>query len=117
MMVDLNRPLAQLLKPIARVELEFPSVEAEFPVITLTEVANTSNYEVENVEYISDITYQVDVWDNGRNRQRCEQLAAEVSRVLTANGFTRTLGRGMKDPSGLHRKTMYFKSLIMNQEE
>lgn len=116
-MVDLNQPLANMLKPIARVELEFPSTDAEFPVITLVEIVNASNYEVENVERISDITYQVDVWDNGRNRQRCEQLAIEVNRVLTANGFTRTLGRGMKDPSGLHRKMMYFKSLIINQED
>ena len=116
-MVDLNRPLAQLLKPIARVELEFPAIDAAFPVITLTEVANVTNYEVENVECISDITYQVDVWDNGKTRERCEQLSAEVSRVLTANGFTRTLGRGMKDPSGLHRKIMYFKGLFINKEE
>lgn len=116
-MVDLNRHLARLLKPLARVELEFPAIDAAFPVITLAEVANVTDYEVENVERISDITYQVDVWDNGRNRERCEQLSAEVSRVLTANGFTRTLGRGMKDPSGLHRKMMYFKALIINKEE
>lgn len=115
-MLDLNQALAALLEPIARVELEFPDTSAEFPVITIAEVANITNYAVENKEHISDITYQVDVWDNGSNRQRCELLALEVSRVLTGAGFVRTLGRGFKDESGLHRKMMYFQTKAVNQE-
>lgn len=116
-MVDMNQPIAKILEGIARVELEFPDTKAKFPVITITEINNKSDYEVENTELISDITYQVDVWDNGKNRKLCEDISTEVSKALTKANFTRILGRGFKDPSGLHRKMMYFKTKIINKGE
>ena len=92
-MVDLNRPVFLMLKDIAPVQLEFPDTKAKFPLITITEIANVEDYSVEGVECISDITYQIDVWDNM---------------------FKRTLGRGFTDPSGLQRKMMYFTTKAMN---
>ncbi len=116
-MVDLNKPIYNLLKGIAKTQLEFPSLSASFPIITFAEISNISEYEVENEERISDITYQIDVWDNGKNRAECEEIALKVSAVLTGAGFTRVLGRGLKDPSGLIRKTMYFKTKAINEKE
>lgn len=113
-MVDLNRPIFLLLKDIAPVELEFPSASTKMPLITLTEVSNTEDMSIEGKEVLSNITFQIDVWDNGNSRQRCEMLSCEVSKIMTANGFTRVLGRGFKDPSGLNRKTMYFKINVIN---
>lgn len=114
-MVDLNESVYSLLKNVARTELEFPDTNAKFPVITLTEIVNQSNYEVDNEERISDNTYQIDVWDNGSNRKRCEEIALQVSDIMTQSGFTRILGRGFKDKaSGLHRKMMYFQIKVIN---
>ena len=113
-MVDMNQGVAKLLCSAGRVELEFPDTSADFPVITISEVTSLSDYEVENVERISDVTYQVDVWDNGRNRKRCEEISVEVSRLMTAEGFTRVAGRGFRDPSGLHRKMMQFRGKFIN---
>lgn len=69
---------------------------------------------MEGKELISDVTYEIDVWDNGVNRQKCEEIARKVNETLTANRFKRVLGRGFRDPSGLHRKLMYYKTFILN---
>lgn len=114
-MVDMNLPIYHLLKDIASVELEFPDKFSEFPVITIAEVSNPSGVIYEGKELNSAVTYQVDVWDNGESRQECERIASEVSKRLIANNFTRPMSRGLKDPSGLHRKTMYFKINIIEK--
>lgn len=113
-MVDLNRPVFLMLKEIAPVQLEFPDTKAKFPLITITEIANIEDYSVEGVERISDITYQIDVWDNGCDIQTCSEIAGKVNAVMTRNLFRRTLGRGFTDPSGLQRKMMYFTTKAMN---
>lgn len=111
-MTDLNVPIYQLLKGVARVELEFPDATITEPVITITEITNTCNMEVDGVERLTDNTYQIDVWCH--DRAQCEQLAGQVSGIMTANCFTRVQGRGFKDPSGLQRKMMYFKTISIN---
>lgn len=113
-MVDLNRPVFLMLKDIAPVQLEFPDTKAKFPLITITEIANVEDYSVEGVECISDITYQIDVWDNGENIETCNEIAGEVNKIMIQNMFKRTLGRGFTDPSGLQRKMMYFTTKAMN---
>ena len=113
-MLDLNVAIFTLLKPVAKVELEFPDTGKSFPIITIAEISNLPDLIVEGKEKISDITYQVDVWDNGKDRQTCERIANEVSHVLIQNHFERIMARGFKDPSGLHRKTMYFNTKAIN---
>lgn len=113
-MVDLNTDIYNLLKGLCRVSLEFPSVRESFPVITITEVSNTEDYTVDGEELISDVTYQVDVWDNGPSRKTVESLAAEVAAIMAKNRYTRVLGRGFRDVSGLHRKMIYFKNYMIN---
>ncbi len=113
-MVDLNRPVFLMLKDLADVELEFPGTNSKFPIITVTEISNIEDMSIDGIEVISDITYQIDVWDNGATREMCEELAQKASRILAANHFTRILGRGFKDVSGLHRKMMYFKTKVIN---
>ena len=112
-MVDLNRPIYLMIEDIARVELEFPSTDAEFPVITLTEINNADILNFDNKEYGSDVTFQIDVWDNGDTREKCEEIASKVSERLTQNSFVRTSARGFKDENGLQRKTMKFNIKIL----
>lgn len=113
-MVDLNVAIYNLLKEIAPVSLEFPDTGAKFPLITITEVTNTSGVIVEGREHTTDATYQLDVWDNSVDRSRCEYIANKVNNVMVQHHFTRVLGRGFRDTSGLHRKMMYFKTSAIN---
>ncbi len=113
-MVDLNRPVFLMLKDLAKVQQEFPGTDSVFPVITINEINNTDYYNIENAEVASDVTFQVDVWDNGDTRENCENLAIEVSKVLTENSFRRTSSKSLKDESGLNRKMMYFNIKIIN---
>lgn len=113
-MIDLNKAIYQMLKGICKVELEFPTGESSFPLITITEIVNISDFIVEGKEYISDITYQVDVWDNGKSRQEVERIAGEVNDTLIRKRFDRILARSTKE-NGIHRKTMYFSTKALNK--
>lgn len=114
-MVDLNKYIAKSLSHIAKVEGEFPSYEnKDFPCITITEIANTGTYDIEEKEISSDIVFQVDIWDKSENLKSVNELGEAVNRVMYKNKYTRTLGRGFKDTSGLMRKMMYFKIQVLN---
>lgn len=107
-MVDLLPTLAEWLEPVARVEVQFPAASDSMPVITLLETASASSVILDNRERLSTHSFQVDVWDNGKNRKRCEEIAAQVNAVLLECGLSRSLAQSVEDPSGLHRKTMQF---------
>ena len=114
-MVDLNKDIAEILKHIAKVENEFPSYDNDtFPCITICEITNTGTYDTEGKEIASDIVFQVDVWDKSDDLKNVNKLAEDVNKVMYKNKYTRTLGRGFKDASGLMRKMMYFKISIIN---
>jgi len=113
-MVDLNVEIYELLKGICAVSPEFPSMQDEFPVITYAQTSNTERLTVEGSEWLSEITYQVDVWDNADSRERVEQIAAEVSAVMSQHHFWRVMGRGFRDNAGLHRVTMQFRITVAN---
>lgn len=112
-MLDLTVTLIRLLNGIAYTDIEFPDADAKMPRITLTEISNITDFSVDGKERISEITYQVDVWDRGDCRQEAERIAAEACRVLTQQNYTRVMGRSMRDPSGLQRKTMYFRGYFL----
>lgn len=113
-MVDLNPDIYRLLKGICRVSLEFPSVREEFPVITITEVSNTSDYIVEGKEMISDVTYQIDVWDNGQAEAERKKYQLRFPRSCWQTITCECWGAASRDVSGLHRRMMYFKNYMIN---
>lgn len=112
-MVDLNSVIIQALQKVAPARQGFgPSPPSRFPMISVLEIANTSVLILDGEDRLSRIAYQVDVWDNGSTRQRCEQTAAAASAVLVRMGFGRDSAQTMKDPSGLHRKCMRFSGRV-----
>lgn len=114
-MVDLNKDIAQALKHIAKVENEFPHYDnKDFPCITISEISNVPLGDIEGKETTSDIVFQVDVWDKSDNLKSVNYLGEAINRVMYKNKYTRTLGRGFKDVSGLMRKMMYFKIEVIN---
>lgn len=104
----INRMLLKLCK---NVENDFPPSSAEFPIITFTITQNSSHVVIENVERLSSVTVQVDVWDNSRTRQKCEKLASDVSKLMLSVGFTRRSAVPIKE-NGLHRQSMTFVGVI-----
>lgn len=110
-MIDLNVYIAELLKPLARVELIFPAAGATFPVITINETANAAALIIDNKERISSVVFQIDVWDNGTDRSRTEELALKVDEIMLGAGFSRIFGQMVKEKN-LHRKCLRYSADI-----
>lgn len=119
-MIDMNKEVADLLKDVCTVQLAFPAVNSAFPYVSLTEIGNSSAAVLNGEERYSRYECQLDVWDTataGRSPSRCAQLAAQISTVMIAAGFSRGSAKLMKDPSGLHRYMMSFTGWVDNIEK
>lgn len=119
-MIDMNKEVAELLKDVCRVQLAFPEINSVFPYVSLTEIGNSSAAVLNGEERYSRYECQLDVWDtnaNGNSPARCTQLAAQLSEVMIAAGFSRGAGKLMKDPSGLHRHMSPFIGWVDNFEK
>ncbi len=114
-MVDLCPVLSDMLSGIAPVELSFPEAKAKCPVITLTELPNASVAVLDGDERLTEVDWQIDVWDNGRTPKRCNDLASKVRARLTASGMTCYFGQMMRDPAAHHRYTMRFRGVLDNK--
>ena len=111
-MIDILPNVAAALSDIGRVELQFPDVSADFPVITVAEIANVADTVLDNADRLSDVTVQVDVWDNGDTPETVIDMAEKANNKLTALGLRRVSAQLFPDASGLQRKTMRFRGLI-----
>lgn len=116
-MIDLNTFVFNLISDLATTELSFPDTfkGKALPLITITDLNNSSNLITDGEERLSAISYQIDVWDksdNGNTRSVCELLATQVSDRFISAGFIRSGAHYIKDPSGLHRKTMTFNGFL-----
>lgn len=119
-MIDMNREVAGLLKGICTVQLTFPEIDSVFPYVSLTEIGNSSAAVLNGAERYSRYECQVDVWDtaaNGSSPARCSGLAGQISNAMISAGFSRSTGKLMKDPSGLHRYMMSFTGWADNKEK
>lgn len=114
-MIDLLPIIAEWLKPIGRVEVQFPSANDLMPVITLLETSSVSTVILDNRERLSSHLFQIDVWDNEKNRRQCEELSAQVNKIMLGHGFSRSMAQSIEDPSGLHRKIMQFSCELDEQ--
>ena len=114
-MVDLRPALSALLSPLARVELSFPGVKAAFPVITLTEISTTTVAVYDGKERLSDVDWQVDIWDNRKTAKQCVELAGKASDILIKHGLTRYFGQLLPDASVPYRYTMRFRGRLDNK--
>lgn len=119
-MIDMNREVAGLLKGICTVQLTFPEIDSVFPYVSLTEIDNSSAAVLNGAERYSRYECQLDVWDtaeNGSSPERCSKLAEQISSAMISAGFSRGVGKLMKDPSGLHRYILDFTGWVDNKEK
>lgn len=63
------------------------------------------------MERLSDIAFQLDVWDNSRDRQRTEEIAAEADRLMRNAGFRRTAGFALNEKN-LQRKVLRYSGTV-----
>lgn len=77
----------------------------------ITEAVNVSALVLEGKERLSDVVFQLDVWDNSADRKRTEKIAAEADKLMLAAGFRRTAGHTVKEKN-LQRKTMRYAGKI-----
>ena len=96
-MTDINPLMNEILSEFADVSDEFPDTESRFPLVTVVEVSSISERIIDGVETLSDIIFQIDVWDKRtdeiQNRKRCEKISSDVSEKLIETGFKRILPR------------------------
>lgn len=119
-MIDMNKEVSALLKDTCKLQLAFPEINSRFPYVSITEIGNSSAAVLNGEERYSRYECQLDVWDastNGNSPARCSQLSGKVSTVMIAAGFSRGVGKLMKDPSGLHRYMMSFTGWVDNVEK
>lgn len=114
-MTDINPIINELLSPYARTENEFPQSESTFPMITVTEISSVSERIADDEEILSDIVFQIDVWDKRtgsiQTRQRCETISEQVSRKLIQTGFSRCFAQSISEDE-MFRKCMRFSGQI-----
>lgn len=114
-MTDINPLMNEILSEFADVSDEFPDTESRFPLVTVVEVSSISERIIDGVETLSDIVFQIDVWDKRtdeiQTRQRCEKISSDVSEKLIETGFKRIFAQGINE-NGLFRKCMRFSGQI-----
>ncbi len=105
-MIDIKPYVAELLKEVAPVELSFNENFCSLPVIVITETENEAQVVINNTDRVSRITIQVDIY--GENAKATEEIAVNVSALLTAAGFIRSLAESIYDEHK-PRKCMRFR--------
>ena len=113
-MIDLNQYIFDLLTGVINVTLEYPESTPEFPCAVINEIYNASTLITDRQENLSNISYQIDVWDNSESLQLCEQKAQKIDEIMISNGFRRDECITAKQ-DGLHKKTMRYNANIINR--
>ncbi len=111
-MHDINPHIARLISPACgNIELSFPKGTAEFPLVTISEISNSSSVVLDGAERFSGISVQLDVWDNSRTREKCEETACKVSELMIRAGFRR-ISSSAPNEEYLWRRSMTFSGTV-----
>lgn len=111
-MHDINPHIVRLISPACgNIELAFPEGTAEFPLVTISEVSNSSAVILNGEERFSGISVQLDVWDNSRTREKCEEIACNVSEIMIKAGFSR-ISSSSPNEEYLWRRSMTFSGTV-----
>jgi hypothetical protein len=89
-MLDIAPKIANLLKDIAPVELAGSEKPLEMPCIYIEQVANTANVAFDNRDFLTEITYQIDIY--AETPQKCAEMAQAVDDIMQDNGWQRSNG-------------------------
>lgn len=113
-MKDLIPYAAELLaKTGAQIELSYNGIDADIPLIVLSEINNSADIITEDTEQFSSISIQVDIYEF--TEQKARNLGIEVSDIMTAAGFRRSMSQ-MTTENELKRYMLQFDCGIDNND-
>ena len=104
-MVDIKPQIAALLENKAEIGLSYNRNENRLPFICLTETDNSARIVINGSDRVSSIVIQLDVY--GETPKQTEELAAEVSALLTGKGGKRSFSQLITDEK-VPRRCMRF---------
>lgn len=111
-MVDITPRVKAALDGVhPRVYYAYPQQWTTLPVISYRLEGSQEYARADNREYLSEITYQIDIWGDGPADNA--DLAAAVHGALSALGLQRQYAADIfETPTGLHHRTMRYGALI-----
>lgn len=105
-MLDVNVKISNLLKPLAHVELGGSEAELILPSIYITPISNSAAVTMENKDFLTDISYQLDIY--AETPKKCAEMAQAVDNIMQANGWYRSNGQ----PMGRQRYTLTYDTRV-----
>ena len=105
-MLDLNQKIANLLKPLAPVELAGSEKELTMPSIYITPISNSTSVSMDNKDFLTAITYQIDIYAD--TPKACAELAQAVDDILQPEGWQRSNAQ----PFGRQRYVLTYRALV-----
>lgn len=105
-MVDVNKPISDLLKGIATIELADTESETKGSFITIENTLDSSEVVLRGEDYLSRVIYQIDCYAD--TPKQTKEMAIQVSKRMLKAGFSRSNGKQF----GRQRYMMTFKALI-----
>lgn len=92
-MVDVNQKIAAILSSLAPVELADSEADLRMPSIYITPLSNTSAVSFDNRDFLTDISYQIDIY--AETPKKCAEMAQAVDDIMQDNGWARSNGQPM----------------------
>lgn len=111
-MVNIYPSIVQLLEPIAPVHIGEVGGASVYPYITLVEEENATHKVVDGEDFMSNITVQIDVWDDSETIDGCEAVAVDINKEMVAAGFERTHGKTILETDAKWHKRLQFSTTL-----
>ena len=89
-MVDVLKKISNLLKDLAPVELAGSEKELTLPSIYLQSISNNSAVVMDNKDFLTNFTYQIDIY--AEHPLKCVEMAQAVDDIMQQNGWRRSNG-------------------------
>ena len=93
-MLDVTPKIANLLEGIARVELADSEAPLTMPSIYITQGTSSADVRMENKDFLTGFTYQLDIY--AETPKRCAEIAQAVDDVMQSEGWQRQNGFPME---------------------
>lgn len=111
-MINIKPLILNTLKTIpdiAQVTYSWPEDFGKMPCITYTIEDNSTHTKTENIERLSNIRFQIDIWTKTSSQNSA--IAAQVDAKFSEMGFERNFYKDFKDGALIHG-VMKYKGIV-----
>lgn len=95
----------ETITDIAQVSYSWPEDFSKVPCITYKIEENSTHTKTENIERLSNIRFQIDIWTKGASQN--SSIAAQVDSIFSEMGFERNFYNDFKDDGFIHGVMKY----------